>query len=175
MSKFIPVKANPWYREPWPWLLAMGPLLVVIASVVSAWIAIKGSDGLVSEDYYLQGLAAQETISRSEKAKALGLAASLQLTPESLDVQLLAGAAGYQAPLALHVTLSHPTRAGVAQTLLIPRQGSGYFGKYEIPASGHWLILIEDDAKTWRMIGSVLLPADGAIVIGQLPTEARHP
>jgi hypothetical protein len=45
-----------WYREPWPWLLAAGPAVVVVASLVSAWIAIRSDDGLVAEDYYKRGL-----------------------------------------------------------------------------------------------------------------------
>ena len=81
-------------------------------------------------------------------------------------MQLSASAPGYQAPSALRVTLSHPTRAGLDQTQLIPREGSGYSGRLRLPAAGHWLILIEDDAKTWRLMGSVILPAAGAIVIG---------
>mgnify|MGYP000916835605 FL=1 len=47
--------AKPWYREPWPWLLMSGPGLVVIAGVVTAWIAFSGADGLVADDYYKQG------------------------------------------------------------------------------------------------------------------------
>ena len=165
---------RPWYREPWPWLLASGPLLVVIASLISAWIAIRSSDGLVSEDYYRQGLGVRETISRSEKAQALGLTAQVRLTAEALNVQLSVGAPGYQKPPALRVTLSHPTRAGLDQTLLIPREGSGYSGRFRLPSAGHWLILIEDDTNTWRMMGSVVLPANGAIAIGGVqPSEAQ--
>ena len=26
-----------WYREPWPWLIMAGPLIVVIASMVTVW------------------------------------------------------------------------------------------------------------------------------------------
>ena len=176
MNKSIPVKGKPWFREPWPWLLAAGPFLVVVASLVSAWIAVRGSDGLVSEDYYRQGLAVQETISRSDKAQALGLVARVRLTENALNVQLSASAPGYQSPPALRVTLSHPTRAGLDQTQLLRREGAGYTGRLRLPAAGHWLILIEDDAKTWRLMGSVILPAAGAIVIGEsLPPEAHQP
>ncbi len=46
----------PWYRECWPWLLFGGPGVVVIASLASAWIAVKSDDGVVAEDYYKRGL-----------------------------------------------------------------------------------------------------------------------
>src|SRR2546429_2682579 len=47
--------APPWYRQRWPWLLVAGPSLVVVASLASAWIAVKSDDGVVAEDYYRQG------------------------------------------------------------------------------------------------------------------------
>ena len=42
-------RANPWYREPWPWLLMAGPAIVVAACIVSAILAIATADPLVSE------------------------------------------------------------------------------------------------------------------------------
>lgn len=170
------VIAKPWFREPWPWLLMSGPLLVVIASLVSAWVAIRSSDGLVSEDYYRQGLAAQETISRSEIAASLKLVARVQLTANALTVHLSAANPNYRYPAALRVMLSHPTRAGLDQTQVVPRTGTAYSGRIRLPAAGHWLILIEDDAKTWRIMGSMVLPASGDILIGEsLPTPVHHP
>jgi hypothetical protein len=43
------IPAKPWYREPWPWLLMAGPAAVVVASIVSAILAIATADPLVSE------------------------------------------------------------------------------------------------------------------------------
>lgn len=167
---------KPWYRERWPWLLASGPLLVVVASIISAWIAIKSNDGLVSEDYYRQGLAAQETLSRSERAQSIGLVARVRITSDALSVRLSAKVPDYQLPPMVRVTLSHPTRAGLDQTLLISRVGSGYTGSFRLPAAGHWLILLEDGSKSWRMMGSVVLPAGGDIVIGEaIPVKQHHP
>jgi len=44
--------------------------------------------------------------------------------------------------------------------------GEVYAGKLNLPASGHWLVLVEDEARTWRVMGSVMLPAAGEVVIG---------
>lgn len=150
---------------------------MVIASLISAWIAFRSSDGLVSEDYYRQGLAAQETISRSETAQSLGLVARVRVNANTLNVQLSSSASAYRLPTALRVTLSHPTRAGLDWMQLIPREGAGYAGRFRLPAAGHWLILIEDDAMAWRMMGSAVLPAGGDIVIGEnlISPEFHHP
>lgn len=166
MTTTIAAKQNskPWYREPWPWFLMSGPILVIIAAFVSAWIAIRSSDGLVTEDYYKQGLVAGETLTRSKHAEELGISAGLRLTDEQVLIRLTSRQPGK--PAALNVTLSHPTRAGIDQKSVLKPNGEVYAGKLNLPASGHWLVLVEDEAKTWRIMGSVMLPAAGEVVIG---------
>lgn len=158
--------SGPWYREPWPWLLMLGPFLVIVAGVITAWIAFATNDGLVTEDYYRKGLAAHQTVARSERAAALGLQASIVLTEASMQVRLAARDDAFQAPPELRVTLSHPTRAGMDAELLLTRDGDGYVGRSRLPVAGHWLILIEDAGRQWRLLGNAMLPASGAILIG---------
>lgn len=163
--------SKPWYREPWPWFLMSGPIIVIIAAFVSAWIAIRSSDGLVTEDYYKQGQAAGETLTRSKRAEELGISAGMRLT----DDQVLIRLAGRQTeqPATLNVTLSHPTRAGIDQKAVLKLRGDVYAGKLNLPASGQWLVLIEDEARTWRVMGSVVLPAAGEVVIGAIETGTK--
>jgi hypothetical protein len=162
---------KPWYREPWPWFLMSGPFIVIIAALVSAWIAIKSNDGLVTEDYYKQGLVAGETLARSKRAEELGVVAGLRLTDEQISIRL--GMQTSSLPAALMVTLSHPTRAGIDQKSLLKQTGEAYVGKLNLPASGHWLVLVEDEARTWRVMGSVMLPAAGEVVIGTTETGTK--
>lgn len=166
MTTTIAAKQNskPWYREPWPWFLMSGPIIVIIAAFVSAWIAIRSSDGLVTEDYYKQGLVAGETLTRSKRAEELGIRAGLSLTDEQILIRLTSRQP--EKPAALNVTLSHPTRAGIDQKSVLKSNGEVYAGKLNLPASGHWLVLVEDEARTWRVMGSVMLPAAGEVVIG---------
>lgn len=158
--------ARPWYREPWPWFLMAGPVVVIVAGLVTAWLALKSSDGLVAEDYYKQGLAAGETLGRSRRAAELGIAVGLRLAGDRITIRLAAAAPDFASPPALVVTLSHPTRAGIDQKTLLKPAGGGYEGALNLPASGHWLVLVEDEAKSWRLMGSVVLPAAGETLIG---------
>jgi hypothetical protein len=153
-----------------------GPFIVVVASVVTAWIAWKTNDGLVTEDYYKKGLTVGETITQSARATDLGVKARLALTSETVVIRVSgAEAAGFVSPKALNLTLSHPTRAGLDQTLALNRDGDAYTGRIRLPASGHWLVLLEDDAKSWRLMASVTLPALGEIVIGgATPADIRN-
>lgn len=158
--------SKPWYREPWPWILMSGPIIVIIAALVSAWIAIKSSDGLVTEDYYKQGLAAGETLTRNRRAEELGISAGLSMREDTVSVRLSSHRPDMPLPAALNVMLSHPTRAGIDQKSVLQLQGDRYVGELHLPASGHWLIVIEDDAKTWRLMGSLVLPVAKETVIG---------
>lgn len=158
--------AKPWYREPWPWLLMAGPLAVIVAGIVTVWLAVRSNDGLVTEDYYKQGLAAGETLARSRQAESLGLSAALKVTERNLFVRLRAQAAGFVPPAAIVVTISHPTRAGLDQTLRLHYDGQRYTGDFRLPSSGHWLIAIEDEAKNWRLVGSAMWPSASEAVIG---------
>ena len=157
---------RPWYREPWPWILAAGPAIVVVAAFYTAWLAIKSNDGLVTDDYYKKGLAANQTIARSEQAAKLGLAAGVRVSGNTITVRLQTATTSFQMPPTLAVTISHPTRAGLDQSRVLARSGDAYTGEVQLPAAGHWLVLIEDERRTWRLMGNVVLPANGETLIG---------
>ncbi len=167
--------AKPWYREPWPWYLMSGPFIVVVAALITAWIAYSTSDGLVTDDYYKQGLVVDRTLARSQEAARLGLEVRARFTAEGVDLGLSAAAdSNFVPPKVLTLTLSHPTRAGLDQTVTLNEMNARYAGKIRLPASGHWLVLVEDEAKTWRLMGNVLLPTSGDTVIGgREPADIR--
>ena len=166
------VAARPWYREPWPWILAAGPFIVVIAACYTAWLAVKSNDGLVTDDYYRKGLSANQTIARSEQAARLGLLAGVRIAGDSLSVRLQASDKGFALPPTLAITISHPTRAGLDQSRILARNGDVYSGEVRLPAAGHWLLLLEDERKTWRLMGNVILPANGETLIGRSAAPA---
>lgn len=157
---------RPWYREPWPWLLMIGPVVVVFAGIYTAWLAISTSDGLVTENYYQEGLRAGETVAKNARAAELGITAKLHLTGQAVTVRLTAKEPGFEIPARIELALSHPTRAGLDRKTILTRDGESHHGEIELPASGHWLVLIEDEHKNWRLMGSVLLPAAGEVIVG---------
>lgn len=173
----IPNKSSkPWYKEPWPWILMSGPFAVVVASFVSAWVALSSTDGLVVEDYYKKGLAANETIAMSDKAKALGLQVGINLSSNAISAHLSSQDKNYGLPPRIRVTLAHPTRAGMDQTLNLVKVGEVYQGEYRLPRAGHWIVTVEDEAGSWRLLGNVVLPASGVTIIGgtTAPADIRN-
>ena len=166
---------RPWYREPWPWILAAGPSIVVIAALYTAWLAVVSNDGLVTDDYYRKGLSANQTIASSEQATKMGLVAGVRISGDILSVRLQAQNTDFILPPTLALTISHPTRAGLDQSRVLVRNGNVYSGEVRLPAAGHWLVLLEDERKTWRLMGNVILPANGETLIGAQPMAGTNP
>lgn len=171
-SKAATMETTPkrWYKEPWPWFLMAGPFIVIVAGFVTAWIAVRTSDPLVTDDYYKKGLAVSQTLAQSKLAEELGIEARLRLSDNRVEVGVssLAGSSErFAAPATLKLTLSHPTRAGLDQAVELKATGDQrYAGDLRLPASGHWIVMVEDGAQTWRLLGNVVLPAQGETLIG---------
>jgi hypothetical protein len=158
--------ANPWWKEPWPWILMAGPAIVVVASVVTIYLAVTTSDGLVVDDYYKRGLAINQVLARSDRARAAGLRARLALNVETGAVVVhLEGAE--DAPAVLRLALAHPTRAGRDREINMMRGPDGSFvGRIDAAASRRWLVVLEDGARDWRLRGELRLPRQtGTILI----------
>lgn len=60
--------ATPWYRQLWPWLIMAPPCVSVIAGIALAWTAIWSDDGLVTPDYYKQGVEINRRLTREQAA-----------------------------------------------------------------------------------------------------------
>lgn len=147
-------QVQPWYREPWPWLVMAGPAIVVVAGVITAVIAWRTSDGLVSDDYYKQGLVINQTLQRDEKATTLGLSADILFNPgrDRVRVTLI----GQDSPTAsLRLSLLHPTLPGRDQSIALKRVSAGL---YETPlqatGDGTWRLQLEDREAGWRLVGA---------------------
>jgi len=144
--------APPWYRQRWPWLLMLGPAIVVVAGIATIWIAVATDDGVVADDYYKRGLAINQTLERAERARALGVRAVVDLAADGrVDVALASGSAeAAAAPASLRVRFVHPTRAGEDRVAMLPATGGGrYAGRVEPLAEGRWRVMVETD--DWRL------------------------
>lgn len=157
MSRASSLDNRPWYRNRWPWILMAGPAVVVVAGIVTAWIAVTTSDGLVADDYYKQGLAVNQVLARNDVAAAMQLEARLRLAAGRIELRLMSRA-GAALPGRVKVTVAHPTRGGEDQKMTMAGEQGFYAGQMAALGPGRWLVVIEDEANTWRLAGSVQLP-----------------
>lgn len=145
--------AVPWYKQRWPWFLIAGPATVVVAGVITVWLAVISNDGLVSDDYYKQGLAVNQTMHRDQQAGVLGLSADLMRSGNQLRLMIASGQS-VVLPQDISVKFSHPTRAGNDQLVKMTGEGQGFYaGKLDESIVGRWFVTIEDPAAQWRLSG----------------------
>ncbi len=143
-----------WYKEPWPWILMTGPLIVIVAGIATAWLAVVSSDGLVTDDYYKQGLAVNQRLHRDHTAGELGLKGDLMVSGKALRLMLSSASEQQKLPDVLTVRIMHPTRSGQDQLVEMRMEAAGFYGGQLVDSlSGRWLITIEDPEGNWRLHG----------------------
>ncbi len=80
---------QPWWRYGHVWLIISGPLLVVIAGFVTAYIAIRHPDPVIAEDYYRQGLEINQTLKDPSRSMAPAhQARNHAATPQDVPLKL---------------------------------------------------------------------------------------
>ena len=142
---------KPWYKHRWPWLLMLGPGIVVIAGAITIWLAVVSNDGLVSDDYYKQGLAVNQRLHRDSTAGALGLKADLMRSGQQIRLMLTAEES-VKLPDELVVKIMHPTQAGNDQSVKLKSDAPGFYGGVlAADIGGRWHVSIEDPAGQWRL------------------------
>ncbi len=142
---------KPWYKEPWPWFLMAGPFIVILAAIATIYLAVKSNDGLVSDDYYKEGLAINQSLARDDAARAMHLSAGVMVQGEQLRVIFSPDSAK---PNRVLLRIIHPTQAGFDLDVDLKPEGEGVFHA-TLPKSlkGRWRLVLEDAEKTWRLQG----------------------
>jgi hypothetical protein len=95
----MPHSSQPWWRYGHVWLVIAGPALVVVAALVTAWIAVTQQDPVLSQDYYSQGLNINKTL-----AKQGSLAPAMQARNHAATPVVPTAPQPQQAPLASPAT-----------------------------------------------------------------------
>lgn len=62
--------AAPWWKFGHVWLVLAGPLVVIVAGLITLWLAMSRPDPVVAEDYYQRGIDINKTLEHPEKSLA---------------------------------------------------------------------------------------------------------
>jgi uncharacterized protein len=143
--------SKPWYREPWPWLLAIMPTTAIIAGGFTVWFAITSNDGLVVDDYYKQGKAINQTKERDRLAQALGISA--RLLPQGQVLQLQLAGQLETPPGLLTLKIMHPTRSGDDHEVSLNWDGAGYHGQLPALTGSKYRLQLTPEFGDWRLTG----------------------
>ena len=108
---------EPWYKQFWPWFLIALPASVVVASIVTINLAIESDDGLVSDDYYKEGLAIHKDADSAARAQALEIAGTLNYDADTGAINLVLDKPLQAKQPALSLEVVHPTLPDQDQTI----------------------------------------------------------
>ena len=137
-----------WYREPWPWLLSVGPFVVVVASLTSAWIAVRSDDGILAPDYYKQGLLINERLKRTAQNPERRVGATITVAAGGEVRAHIEGLA--KAPQNLRLTLVRPATGGQPEVVTLAQGADGdYLGALREQAPGRWILTLQ--AADWQL------------------------
>jgi uncharacterized protein len=136
--------AGRWYREPWPWLLAAGPFIVVVASLTSAWIAVKTDDGVVAQDYYKQGLLINQRLKNAVPDRQRSLGAIITVGTGGDVRARVVGLAS--SPPSIRLKLVRALAGSAPQIVTLDRAADGdYVGVLQQGTPGRWIVTLETD------------------------------
>ena len=162
---------DPWYKHRWPWLLMLGPFVVLVAGFITMWISFSGADALVVDDYYKQGKAINQDLRRDRVATTLGLQLSLRFDAASGKLIGELNGASHESPLTL--MLIHPTVPQKDRRIVVTLNAQGQFS-VDLPMleRAHWQVQVEDMARSWRLQGQWNWPQETTIDIRPLQDKA---
>ncbi|WP_151634734.1 FixH family protein [Noviherbaspirillum aerium] len=144
--------AAPWYAHRWPWLLMLGPIIVVIAGIHTTWIAFTRQDALVVDDYYKQGKAINQDLSRDRVAASMKLQATMRYDASS--GQLLGSVRSLGQPVGgpLTIKLVHSTQPQKDVLLQVRPDAEGNFSA-ALPMldRARWQVSLEGAERNWRV------------------------
>lgn len=148
------INSPPAWKNPW-FLFVFGlPAVVVVACFVTLYLAVKSDDGLVTKDYYKEGLAINQDLHLEQKAQDLDLQGSLMINGMTVILKLQGNEQG-NAEIngqPFHLILQNmgiPTRD---QKITLVPAGSGVWrGLLTSPVEkGRWQVRVE--STHWRLI-----------------------
>ena len=144
---------TPWYRHRWPWFIMLGPVAVMLATLVTVLLAVRQPDAMVVDDYYKQGKAINQDLRRDRMATALRLHLEARYAGGRLTGRLESFGRPMRAPLRIH--LAHPTQPHKDVVVDAVPDAQGDFA---VRLAGlemtHWQVLVEDEGRQWRLARS---------------------
>lgn len=148
---------KPWYKHGWLWFIIAIPLVSVIVGIGLGITAIIHQDAVVRDDWYKDGKAINQNLSRDKKAKELGLAGELRFDATTGQINL---ALTHKSPLTmpekLTLVFSHATQSGKDQRVIVKGDNGLYQGFLNNALQGPYSI--EIGTQEWRLLESATLP-----------------
>ncbi len=161
----LPRETPPWWRIPMVWLIIVLPMSAVVGSLTTWWIASQKFDGLVSEEYYKEGMAIHQVFERDAQARAMHLSARIQASGDRLALHLeSAGTPVFARELKLSIV--HPTQSGQDHELTLQADADGVYTATLPPLrEARRTLVLEPADRAWRLTGQWQAPFTGERIL----------
>ncbi len=165
--------STPWYAHRWPWLLMLGPAVIVVAGVITGWVAYTSQDAMVVDDYYKRGKTINLDLRRDHVASAQGLSVALRYDPVARALQGVLSARGKPVTAPFHIGLAHSTQP--AKDIVLAAYPDAH-GRFSAPLTkleqARWQVNVEGGKRDWRLVSAWRYPAQGSVTIAADPVSA---
>jgi hypothetical protein len=164
-----------WYRHFWPWVLIAIPAAAIAGSLLSAALAGRHADSLVTDDWYQDGKGINRILARDRAARRLSISAELRIDERSGEVAVELEGEAIEALEALSLALSHPTLASRDHQIPLRRQegSSVFWGRLPRFLRGRWYATLTPQpppssalSEPWRLREEIRLPSATPVRIG---------
>jgi hypothetical protein len=171
MSIQVQAAQRPWYAHRWPWLLMLGPAIVVVAGSYTGYLAFSNPDPLVVGDYYKRGKAINQDLRRDRAATERAMALTLNYDAVT---GILGGAVrskGAASSEALVLRLAHATLPAKDLRFVVQPDAHGQFSlSLPMLERSRWQVVAEGDQQDWRLEGHWAWPTQrGVDIVADAP------
>lgn len=129
------------------------PASVVVAGIVTVFIAVNNADNLVVDDYYKEGLGINRMLKQDTVARLLQIDASVEVDSLVGEVTVVLVANLTKTPEKIDMHWIHPTSQEKDFIITLPRSHSGtYLGQLPGKVDGRWYLqLSAAQPEPWRL------------------------
>lgn len=154
---------KPWYRHGMVWLVVGIPTWSVVAGIYFIIIANSGSNDVVVDNYYKDGLAINQSFAQDNQAKALQISAYLSVNDKQ---QLVAKVSNTKVPYVEFVLSHHSDRDFDIKGAMVLAQANDSGGVYRFDLSselkGRWFVQLRAEENVgqtpWRLQAKLDFP-----------------
>ena len=166
--------ATPWYSHRWPWLLMLGPVIVVVAGAITGYLAYTRQDAMVVDDYYKRGKTINLDLRRDRVASAQRLSVALRYDPAARALSGDLTSFGKPVTAPFRIQLAHSTQPDKDLTLAVYPDAQGRFAA-PLPqlVQARWQVNVEGGKRDWRLAAEWIYPAQTSIMIDADPAIAQ--
>ena len=142
----------PWYKHRFVWFIIAIPFSAVVMGAIMLWLAVTSDDGLVTDDYYKEGLAINRNLERDALAAEKEISAELELDNERGVIKIIFNKGSIETyPDIFQLKMQFATHANNdVQVDLHHGQDNKYIGYLKKSLlEGKWYFELSDDK--WRL------------------------